>query len=88
MGQVYRITNQEGNGEYFYYDEEGRRETHIDRNGNIERILYNMDGSLFYQRFEDRKGRTLGVNQYASYLNRKLKEVAESYMNAPMTFRA
>lgn len=88
MGQVYRITDQEGNGEYFYYDEEGRRETHIDRNGNVERTLYNMDGNLSYQRFEDRKGRNPVVNQYAYYPNGKLKEAVESYMNAPMTFRA
>ncbi len=59
MGQVCRITDQEGNDEYFYYDEKGRRETHIDRNGNVERTLYNMDGSLSYQRFEGRKGRNL-----------------------------
>ena len=52
-----QVTDQEGCGEYFYYDREGHRETHIDRNGNVERTLYNMDGNLTYQRFEDRKGR-------------------------------
>ena len=71
-----QVTDQEGCGEYFYYDREGRRETHIDRNGNVERTPYNMDGSLFYQRFEDRKGRTPVVNQYAYYPNGKLKEAA------------
>ena len=76
MGQVCRITDQEGNDEYFYYDEEGRRETHIDRNGNVERTLYNMDGSLCYQRFEDRKGRNPVVNRYTYYPDGKLKEAA------------
>lgn len=64
MGQVCQITDQEGNSEYFYYDKEGRQETHIDRNGNRERTFYNMDGNLSYQRFEDRKGRNPVVNQY------------------------
>lgn len=36
---VSEITDQEGNSEYFYYDDEGRQETHVDRNGNVERTL-------------------------------------------------
>ena len=58
LGQVYEITDQEGNTESFYCDKEGRRETHIDRSGNVERTLYNMDNRLSYQRAEDKRAGT------------------------------
>lgn len=42
------ITDQAGNTEYFYCDEEGRQETYINRNRNVVRTLYNMDSRLTY----------------------------------------
>ena len=74
QGQVCEITDQEGNSEYFYYDGEGRQETHVDRNGNVERTLYNMYNQLVYQRAEDKKGRNPVVNQYVYYPDGSLKE--------------
>ena len=36
FGQACEIRDSEGHSEYFYCDEEGRQEMHIDRNGNTE----------------------------------------------------
>ncbi len=74
MGQVSEIIDQEGNSEYFYYDEEGRPKTHIDRNGTVERTLYNRDNHLVYQRAEDKKGKNPVVNRYLYYPDGTLKE--------------
>ena len=74
MGQVCEIVDQQGHSEWFYYDEEGRQETHIDRNGNVERTLYNRDNHLVYQRAEDKKGRYPVVNRYLYYPDGTLKE--------------
>ena len=74
MGQVCEIIDQQGHSEFFYYDEEGRQETHIDRNGNVERTLYNRDNHLVYQRAEDKKGRHPVVNRYLYYPDGTLKE--------------
>ena len=46
----------------------------MDRNGNVERTLYNMDNQLVYQRAEDKKGRNPVVNQYVYYPDGSLKE--------------
>ena len=74
MGRVCQTTDQEGFSEYFYYDEEGRLETRIDRNGNKTTTHYNMDGNLFYQRAEDKKGRNPVVSRYLYYPDGKLRQ--------------
>ena len=74
MGQVCQTTDQEGFSEYFYYDEEGRLETRIDRNGNKTTTHYNMDGNLSYQRAEDKKGRNPAVSRYMYYPDGKLRQ--------------
>ena len=45
----------------------------MDRNGNVERTLYNMDNQMVYQRAED-KSRNPVVNQYVYYPDGSLKE--------------
>ena len=74
MGRVCQTTDQEGFSEYFYYDEEGRLETRIDRNGNKTTTHYNMDGNLSYQRAEDKKGRNPVVSRYRYYPDGKLRQ--------------
>ncbi len=54
-GQVHEVIDQEGNGEFLYCDEEGRREMQIGRNGNVKRYHYTIDGEVSYQRAEDKK---------------------------------
>ena len=71
MGQVHEVIDQEGNGEFLYCDEEGRREMQIDRNGNINRYHYTIDGALSYQRAEDKKGRYPVVNRYMYYPDKR-----------------
>ena len=46
----------------------------IDRNGNINRYHYTIDGALSYQRAEDKKGRYPVVNRYMYYPDGRLKE--------------
>ena len=74
MGRVCQTTDQEGFSEYFYYDEEGRLETRIDRNGNKTTTHYNMDGNLSYQRAEDKKGRNPVASRYLYYPDGKLRQ--------------
>ena len=74
MGRVCQTTDQEGFSEYFYYDEEGRLETRIDRNGNKTTTHYNMDGNLSYQRAEDKKGRNPVASRYRYYPDGKLRQ--------------
>lgn len=85
MGQVYQVTDQEGASEYFYYDEEGRPETHIDRNGNMETTHYNMDGNLLYRRAVDKKGRNPVTYRYIYYPDGKSSRQREaaSHMTTP-----
>ena len=74
MGRVCQTTDHEGFSEYFYYDEEGRLETRIDRNGNKTTTHYNMDGNLSYQRVEDKKGRNPVASRYLYYSDGKLRQ--------------
>ncbi|WP_034827552.1 hypothetical protein, partial [Lacrimispora indolis] len=73
---MYERVDQEGNSEYFYYDEEGRPDLCIDRNDNHITTHYNMDNHLVYRRAEDGKGRYAVTNQYHYYPNGRLKESA------------
>ena len=49
---------------------------HIDRNGNTEHTRYNMDGSLYYRRCEDRNGKHPVVSRYRYWPDGRLREAA------------